>query len=219
MKKQHTWCTRERVLIQIAPKCLVDTERTWDVLSQLPDTYFFLLVGSILNVLVYFDIQCSYMHFCFWQYVCMHLVSASKKNVDFRRKERDKQTHNILGWKDCNWLMGECDFNRMSQNGLSVEVPFIGDLDEVKERAMWLSGRASQLRLEQMQRASGMSSLGNMRNCAADRTTRAERRLWKYIGEVTSGQMICLKKNFFYWRIICFTEFCCVLANLSLNQP
>lgn len=37
--------------------------------------------------------------------------------------------------------MGECDFNRMSQNGLSVDVPFIGDLDEAKERAMWLSGR------------------------------------------------------------------------------
>lgn len=40
---------------------------------------------------------------------------------------------------DCNWLIGECDFNRMSQNSLSVEVPFIRDLDEVRERAMWLS--------------------------------------------------------------------------------
>ena len=85
-------CTRERVLIQIAPKCLVDTERTWDVQSQLPDTYFFLLVGSILNVLVYFDIQCSYMHFCFCQYVYVHLVLASKKNVDFRRRDINKPT-------------------------------------------------------------------------------------------------------------------------------
>ena len=32
----------------------------------------------------------------------------------------------------------------------------------------------------------------------ADRTTRAERRLRKYIGEVTGGQIICLfKKNFY----------------------
>ena len=72
-------------------------------------------------------------------------------------------------------------------------------LCEIRQRISHVTVRKSfSARLEQMQRASGMSSLGNMRNCAADRTTRAERRLWKYIGEVTSGQIICLKKKFFF---------------------
>ena len=39
-----------------------------------------------------------------------------------------------------------------------------------------------------MQRASGVSLLGYMRNNAADRASRAARTLWKYTGEVTSGQ-------------------------------
>lgn len=39
-------------------------------------------------------------------------------------------------------MTGECDFNRMSQKGLSVKITFFGDLNEVRERATRLSGKS-----------------------------------------------------------------------------
>ena len=75
---------------------MIQKECEVDVLPQFPDTYFFLLVGPIQNV--YFDILYSYMHFCIWQYVYVHLVLASKKNVDSRRREREKINTHTTYW-------------------------------------------------------------------------------------------------------------------------